>query len=809
MRALGRSSWPELGAATAALLVGAWLRLYALDFAQFRPDDESLWSLARGLIEQPRVLTRGIPSSFGLSNGPFQVYLLAPGAALSSGPEGAYVVVALLNVVGLAAFWLFVRAHWGGRAAIVALLLAATNPWAVLFSRRLLGNDLLAPFTVLLVGSLSAWIARGRARDLLLAFLWLTVAIQTYVVALLHLPLMALGLVLGRAHLRAGHFALGTTILAVGSFPYAARAVARELGAPARLVEQTDRVPAIDLDSLRLMLHLVSSEGYQAFASQLGSTVDATEGWPLLVSLLSMAAMVVGMCLVAARAYQALRAGLTANAAPGLLALLAVLLPALLLVRHLTPIHPYYLVTGLPMQYLFVAVGLSEVARLVERVARSAPAARIALASAVAAIVATHLALAQLFFGGVRGYWSLNDYGLPLAYTRELASVVRQAAAEAGAARVLLVGGEEHTGVLHRMLERDLPESAIFDPTEAVVVPASSVSTVLYVLADPADPVGAAIAAAPLSRRVGSFEVPGDGLAYHLVAASPARLAELFEREISGRASAQFGDRVGLDGFASDPALTPGRTERLTLGWRISETSVGGPDLIGFVRLVDTQERSLGGRDFPLVSATHWQPGDRVLSWLSLAVPGVLPPGSYAYRVGLYTTDPTGAYQVLPVRDPRGALAGETVRLGWRAVLPARAPEPTHRVDERLGGAVRLVGYDLRDPGCAAPRRIELVLHWSTERSVEQDYTVFVHVVAPDRKIVAQRDAQPADGRFPTSGWPVGERLVDAHTIELPRDAPAGLRALVGLYSQPSGERLGGPDAVIALPTGPADCPRA
>src|SRR3712207_5388996 len=123
MRHLGRSTWPELAAAGAALLLGAWLRLYALDYAQFRPDDESLWALAKGFVEQPRVLTRGIPSSFGLSNGPFQVYLLAPGAALSTGPEAAYVLVALLNVLGLAAFWLFVRAHWGGHVAIVALLL--------------------------------------------------------------------------------------------------------------------------------------------------------------------------------------------------------------------------------------------------------------------------------------------------------------------------------------------------------------------------------------------------------------------------------------------------------------------------------------------------------------------------------------------------------------------------------------------------------------------------------------------------------------------------------------------------------------
>jgi hypothetical protein len=808
MRPPARSSWPELGAVVGAVLLGAWLRLNALEYAQFRPDDESLWALANQLIEQPRVLTRGIPSSFGLSNGPFQVYLLAPGAALSNGPIGAYVWVAMLNVGGLLLFWRFVRSHWGPQVAAIALVLAATNPWAVMFSRRLLGNDLVAPFTVLLIASLCAWIARGRGRELVLAFLWLTVVVQLYVVALLHFGLIAVGLVVGRRHLRWRPLMIGGAVLSAGVLPYATRAVVRELDAPARLVGQPDRAAVVDLDSVRLMLHFVSTEGYQAFATQTGGVVDATTGWPLLVSLAVMAAMAAGMGIAAVEAARLAREGRWVAAAPRLLALIAVALPALLLLRHVTPVHPGYLVTGLPMQYLFAAIGIWRVGRLAQQA--SPAVGRVALAGMLAAVVGTYVMLAQVFFGGVREYWSKSDYGLPLRHTLDLAALSLRAAKEAGTDRLLVVGGEEHAGVLHRLIDREMPAASVFDPTESLIVPSASAATALYVLADPADTISATIAAAPGSRRVETVVVPGEGLRYELVAATPARVRELVDREVTGNVAAEIDGRIALDGFVASELLTPGQPERLAIAWSVPERPIGDrSELTGFLRLVGTDDRSLGGPDFKLISPSHWHPGDRIVSWVSVPVPAALEPGAYAYRVGLYSVDAAGGYRILPVKDPRGAAAGETVRLPWRLVPPPPSPEPSTRVDRGIGGAVRLLGYDLSVSGCGGPRRVELALHWAAERRLEQDYTVFVHLVGPDGKMVAQHDAQPAGGRFPTSAWLPGERTVDARTIEIPAGAPAGTGLLVGMYSLPSGERLGGADAAVTLPTGPVDCPRA
>jgi hypothetical protein len=194
---------------------------------------------------------------------------------------------------------------------------------------------------------------------------------------------------------------------------------------------------------------------------------------------------------------------------------------------------------------------------------------------------------------------------------------------------------------------------------------------------------------------------------------------------------------------------------------------------------------------------------------VATTVPADLGPGVYAYRVGLYSVRPTGEYDNLPVRDPTGHTVGDSAPLGWHVVRgPAPVP-PAVPSDGRLGDAVRLVGYDLTDSGCGPGRRLTMSLQWTAERPLDQDYTVFIHLVGTDGKIVAQHDGPPAEGRLPTSAWPPGDRIVDAHPLALSAPTPTRLRALVGLYEPSSGQRLGGPDAAVALPLTLADCPRA
>ena len=83
---------------------------------------------------------------------------------------------------------------------------------------------------------------------------------------------------------------------------------------------------------------------------------------------------------------------------------------------------------------------------------------------------------------------------------------------------------------------------------------------------------------------------------------------------------------------------------------------------------------------------------------------------------------------------------------------------------------------------------------------METSYRVFVHLVGAEGQVLAQSDGEPAGWTRPTTGWAVGEVVVDERVIALPGDAAPGEYEIhVGLYVL-AGPRLStasGDDAVV------------
>jgi hypothetical protein len=79
---------------------------------------------------------------------------------------------------------------------------------------------------------------------------------------------------------------------------------------------------------------------------------------------------------------------------------------------------------------------------------------------------------------------------------------------------------------------------------------------------------------------------------------------------------------------------------------------------------------------------------------------------------------------------------------------------------------------------------------------MERDYTVFTHLTDKEGRIWGQRDNFPAGGARPTSGWLIGEIVVDEYDIPVRGDAPPGdYNIEIGMYDLISGERLTAFDA--------------
>jgi hypothetical protein len=109
-----------------------------------------------------------------------------------------------------------------------------------------------------------------------------------------------------------------------------------------------------------------------------------------------------------------------------------------------------------------------------------------------------------------------------------------------------------------------------------------------------------------------------------------------------------------------------------------------------------------------------------------------------------------------------------------------------------FGSSMALLSHKL-DPQPARPgNNVDIRLTWRADGSIEHGYKVFVHVLdRTGEKVLAQRDAEPLDGRAPTSGWVTGEVLDDEYEVAMPSDLAAGQYPVeVGVYEEKSGERL-------------------
>ncbi|MEM7117844.1 MAG: hypothetical protein AAF614_35765, partial [Chloroflexota bacterium] len=189
---------------------------------------------------------------------------------------------------------------------------------------------------------------------------------------------------------------------------------------------------------------------------------------------------------------------------------------------------------------------------------------------------------------------------------------------------------------------------------------------------------------------------------------------------------------------------------------------------------------------FPLQELAH---KSRVVQPLQLSVPANLSPGAYQVEVAFRPQDAAADVLLIENNDiqrvfnrwlltsvvvpPQGEIGPESVPIG-----------------ANFGQQIWLRAADL--PETAAPNtNISLTFFWEAQRAPDFNYTIFIHLLNEAGELVAGRDTQPLDGRFPTRLWQPDEIIPDEHLLALPPDLPAGTYQLyVGLYRLKTGERL-------------------
>jgi Dolichyl-phosphate-mannose-protein mannosyltransferase len=90
----------------------------------------------------------------------------------------------------------------------------------------------------------------------------------------------------------------------------------------------------------------------------------------------------------------------------------------------------------------------------------------------------------------------------------------------------------------------------------------------------------------------------------------------------------------------------------------------------------------------------------------------------------------------------------------------------------------------------AHPASIDLTLYWQALTQPIHAYTVFVHVLDRDGKLIGQKDNMPLNDQSTTSCWQSGEYVIDPRTILIDSQAQRPFTIEVGLYVFETGERL-------------------
>ena len=233
---------------------------------------------------------------------------------------------------------------------------------------------------------------------------------------------------------------------------------------------------------------------------------------------------------------------------------------------------------------------------------------------------------------------------------------------------------------------------------------------------------------------------------------------------------------------------------QVTLGWRLLDRPEG--DLSVRLRLVDAAGQEISQQDQPLGGSadfvTAWRPGQVVSTTHSLALPGD--------ALGIYTLQASLSRPGAPITNL--FLADDDTPVEHLTLPVVIRPEETATIS--LPPATALAEFDngvyLLDTSIRPPAQrgqpFEVAVEWAASDRLDTNYTVFAHFVDADGKIIAQSDAQPLAGRYPTTIWRPGEVVSDTLRIELPADAAEKTACLrLGLYDQQSLARLPRRDA--------------
>lgn len=255
--------------------------------------------------------------------------------------------------------------------------------------------------------------------------------------------------------------------------------------------------------------------------------------------------------------------------------------------------------------------------------------------------------------------------------------------------------------------------------------------------------------------------------------------------------AADFNSELSLLGYTlDDNPMQPGKASNITLFWRAGQPR---DDYTVFLHAVDPagerwgqQDAMPGGDSYP---TTAWTPGEIILDRHSLALRPETPPGEYRLVMGVYTWPDM---RRLPARvgdRVSRAVSLQTVSVLAPQPLEPAAVTPAHPVEQPMGPALQLEGYDLNRETVSTGERLRVILYWAVRKRPAEDYQVVLWFRDDDGRRWGEFVEPPLAGTHPTTRWQPGQAWADVHHLTVPADLASSTYQLEVGLQPPSGAK--------------------
>lgn len=639
----------ELITCIGILFLAAVLRLGCPGITEFKRDEATLSRLALDLAKGDQFPVLGIGSSVGFPNAPINVYLFSIPYIVGDNPLLATLFVGFLNIIAVALLWKMTRRYFGPEAAFLTSLFYAASPWAVIYSRKIWAQDILAPFVIAtaFTGFLGFLEHRPKRWAQLIHLLLLAVTVQIHFGAVTLIPLSILMIILGWRQLK-HEFWIGIALAGLASLPFvyglydadllSISALRDSLGKSSSDGEET--VHELSSTSLEYAWFTVAGTDIHSLAgeNQFQRYLDSVPPVYWLFELIPTGVVIsaIGLALLAYRKRYSLVLITTL--------LVWLILPIVTFSYTWAEPTPHYMIPMMPVAYILLGIGIIGLFRFLVSISSIEHYQRFmvyGISTAIALIVIFQVWLFVALLRFVDSHDTTGAFGTPLHYLLDIRETILKSDSE----RVVLASAGD---------------SPAFDNDPAVWdILLDSVQSVNFINANNLWMIPNGEASLLATQHVTEND---DWLS--MANSPPTQEFSLRPNEgnyqwwsqipftsfeVSNTTHAQFANGVALEAIWREG-------DTIWLDWRLPDPQ-SDVQYIVFVHVMNGEER-IGQVDFPFWGQSNWQQGDHILMQIPLSVEN-----AQVLRIGMYQIIDENHYQNSEYLDEQGRYVDQWVTI--------------------------------------------------------------------------------------------------------------------------------------------------